>query len=222
MVDERKRLLPPRIDNSEEDNPCSACCRCSCCFVRTNNKRCSKAAVLITVALERLAFYSLSGNLVLFLNGTRYNWSSMEAANASFVFLGIACIFYFIGGITADVKCGRFKMIIIAFCVYIIGYSFFPVISNDDIINKLSNNKTHFQCSLSNNDGHYVCPFFIYLALVVVAMGTGLLRANIAPFGADQVCRIVLSICKIFDVCHILYIFFPIFIIHIYFYSMGN
>ncbi|XP_052802379.1 solute carrier family 15 member 4-like [Mya arenaria] len=185
MVDERKRLLPPRIGSSEEDPPCG-CSEC-CIPFRIENRTCSKTAVLITVALERLAFYSISGNLILFLNGTKYNWSSYAAMNASYIFLGVACIFYFIGGIAADIKFGRFKVIVFAFAVYTIGYAFFPVMSNKQIINKLSTNATEFQCNIDAMDKEkYYCPAVLYLALVIVAMGTGMLRANIAPFGADQ------------------------------------
>lgn len=183
MVDERRRLLPPRLDHTEEDAPCL------CCFGgrRCNNKTFAKGTVLATVAFERLAFYSISGNLVLFLNGTMYagghNWSSYNALKASFFFSGFACIFYFLGGIIADVKFGRFRVIIAAFIIYLTGYLLFPGLSNPSILK--TTNDTLIYC-----DGSKKCaaaaPYLVYIALAIVGAGTGILKANIAPFGADQ------------------------------------
>ncbi|XP_052261107.1 solute carrier family 15 member 4-like isoform X2 [Dreissena polymorpha] len=178
MVDERKRLLPPRINDSEEDH--SNSCLFSC-LSKYNLKCTSKTAVLVCVALERLAFYTISGNLVLFLNGTQaYNWTTSQAMTASYAFLGVACIFYFLGGVLADIILGRFWMILIAFAVYIIGYAGLPVLSRQD-----PNNLTTLNCTLNGNP-HETCPILVYVALVIIAAGTGLLRANVAPFGADQ------------------------------------
>lgn len=180
MVDERKRLLPPRLGDTEEESPCS------CCFqtTRYNNKYLAKAAVLVTVAFERLAFYSIAVNLILFLNGTQYNWSSQNAMNAAFFFFGIACIFYFIGGIIADLKFGKFRIIFFAFIIYILGYVLFPVLANPNITDRLPN-ATVLNRTGDEEDSVYSSPVFI--ALAIVGAGAGMFRANIAPFGADQV-----------------------------------
>lgn len=181
MVDERKRLLPPRLDDTEEDAPCSCCPT-----TRYRNKFLSKATVLAAVAFERLAFYSISGNLILFLNGTQYSWSSLYALDASFYFLGIACIFYFFGGILADIMFGRFRVIFAAFIIYIVGYAIFPVLSNANIANTLTNS-SYMNCSAGNSKPAAGCTALIFVGLTIVGAGTGMLRANIAPFGADQV-----------------------------------
>lgn len=179
MVDERRRLLPPVLNVPEDDRP-------PCCFARSENKTVAKATILITVALERIAFYSLSVNLILFLNGTSYNWTSTDALNASFVFLGISCIFVFAGGLLADIKFGRYRVIILALCVYLIGYVFLPVFAFSTW--KGSHNKTLFGClkETTSNTGTQQCEAQIYLVLFVIGVGTGIVRANIAPFGADQ------------------------------------
>ena len=121
MVDERRRLLPRGINHEDDfENP-----PCLCCFQRSESETRTwpKITVLIAVALERLAFYSISGNLILFLNGTNYQWSSADAMVASFFFLGISCLFYFIGGLIADMKCGRYRVICVGFFIYIIGWN---------------------------------------------------------------------------------------------------
>ena len=180
MVDERKRLLPPLLDDQEVEPPFT------CCLPRINNRTVGKTSILITLALERIAFYSLSGNLILFLNGTSYSWTSYEAVNASYVFLGISYMSVFLGGILADIKFGRFKVIFIAFIIYLLGYVFFPVISQTGVMGNILNT-TGKGTGFCNTESGTPCIALIYIALVVVGIGTGIFKANIAPFGADQV-----------------------------------
>lgn len=177
MVDERRRLIPRRLDHEDdqEDPPCL------CCFTRKDNKTLAKTGVLVSVALERLAFYSVSANLVLFLNGTAPNWSAPDAMNAVFYFLGISCIFYFLGGVIADLKFGRFRIILFSFMIYMIGYAILPAIAAI----KGHSGKNSFHCDSFGTN--HSCMAFVYVALTIVGAGTGMLRANIAPFGADQV-----------------------------------
>ncbi|KAL4223586.1 hypothetical protein ACF0H5_017056 [Mactra antiquata] len=182
MVDERRRLLPPLLSDVEEEAPCS-------CFAnrRCGSNRLARFAVLATVMFERLAFYSVSGNLILFLNGTHYDWSSYFAMDASFYFLGIACIFYFLGGILADIKFGRFRVMMVAFIVYLIGYVMFPLLSMPDFLLDHPTLMSNFSCSSSSKDGSdSLCYALVFISLTIIGAGTGLLRANIAPFGADQ------------------------------------
>ena len=44
--------------------------------------------ILLSAGLERLAFYSLAGNLVLFLTSDSIHWSPIHSVTASFIFLG--------------------------------------------------------------------------------------------------------------------------------------
>ncbi len=44
--------------------------------------------ILLSAGLERLAFYSLAGNLVLFLTSEGIHWSSTDSVTISFIFLG--------------------------------------------------------------------------------------------------------------------------------------
>lgn len=54
----------------------------------TWQKRFSIFFVLLAVGFERLAFYSLSGNLILFLTSDHIRWTSRHSLNASFIFFG--------------------------------------------------------------------------------------------------------------------------------------
>lgn len=44
--------------------------------------------ILIAVGCERLAFYSLAGNLVLFLTSDAIRWTSLHSVTASLFFFG--------------------------------------------------------------------------------------------------------------------------------------
>lgn len=44
--------------------------------------------ILLSAGFERLAFYSLAGNLVLFLISDNIQWSSTNSVTVSFIFLG--------------------------------------------------------------------------------------------------------------------------------------
>jgi hypothetical protein len=44
--------------------------------------------ILLAVGFERLAFYSLAGNLVLFLTSHVIGWTALHSVTASFFFFG--------------------------------------------------------------------------------------------------------------------------------------
>ena len=44
--------------------------------------------ILLSAGFERLAFYSLAGNLVLFLTSDHIRWSSTHSVIVSLIFLG--------------------------------------------------------------------------------------------------------------------------------------
>ncbi|ESO97977.1 hypothetical protein LOTGIDRAFT_103713 [Lottia gigantea] len=162
--------------------------------------------ILFTVILERLAFYGLSGNLVLFLNTKPYVWMSYNALTAMFYFFGISYISPLFGGWLADSIVGRFKAILVAFLIYGAGYAMLPFLApvSDDIIStteplpemclvhhdyNASYNSTPLDITSSTtyNSFEENCAWLIYIVLTVIAIGAGSVKANIAPFGADQV-----------------------------------
>ncbi|XP_076346091.1 solute carrier family 15 member 4-like [Tachypleus tridentatus] len=151
----------------------------------------SSLAVLLTVMLERIAFYSLAGNLFLFLNQNPYMWASYNSMNALFIFTGTTFVSSLFGGWLADAILGRFTAILVAFVTYLAAYSFLPVLALSK--NKVSDlfNRTN-QISLSPllvvpNKDYEPCTWLIYLLLIIIGISNGIVKANIAPFGAEQV-----------------------------------
>ncbi|XP_014670145.1 PREDICTED: solute carrier family 15 member 4-like [Priapulus caudatus] len=163
-------------------------------------KKVACAAILITEILERVAFYSLAGNLVLFLNKRPLEWVSYDASVAVLVFLGSSHLAAPLFGWIADSCLGRFWTVCLSLMVYIVGYSFLPLVASPRVdvarICSYAAWRTIFypgSTAVADVDdrgageGGPHCAWLVYFSLVIVALGSGGVKANIAPFGADQV-----------------------------------
>ena len=180
-------------------------------------------AILFTEIFERIAFYGVIGNLVLFLSASPFTWNSYNAANASMLFTGLCYMTSIFGGWLADSVLGRFKTICLFFIIYIGGYIMMPLLAYSHINvqsspiapawcagPKGSINSSFYKSPPSPdsprdqqvwaayvrrmssplNATQETCSWAVYLGLCIMAIGTGAVKANIAPFGADQVCKV--------------------------------
>ncbi len=139
--------------------------------------------ILLTVLLERVAYYSLLGNLVVYLNSV-LDWSPNNTVILTLIFTGITWLSCFIGGILGDAYFGRFGTIIIGLCCYLVGFICLPFIT---FIANPADKKDH-------NDDEAIGrkPFVVIwlcFALLLVSLGEGCFKANMSPFGADQLSR---------------------------------
>eukprot|EP00438_Fugacium_kawagutii_P027576 Skav230740 [mRNA] locus=scaffold3436:25125:26189:+ [translate_table: standard] len=129
-------------------------------------KKLPVAVILLVELCERLTYYTLAGTQKIYFQNQLLKTPSTSAAlNSVFSML---CYFWCIpGGLIAD-SVGRYKTIIAAGCVYAVGTLCvgIAVIHN-------------FQESLG--------WLFTASCLVLIAMGTGGIKPNIANFGADQI-----------------------------------
>ena len=176
--------------------------------------RLALSAILSAVTLERICFYSLTGNLVLFLNKEPFLWESYHAMNALFLFYGVTYLMSILGGWVADAWLGRFRTMVLCYLVYIIGYMVMPFLAEDSDaddwpdtseFNMTTPHKipaicgrgaTHRKDPDVNNPFADPCAWLVYTSLVVIAIGSGALRANMCPFGSDQVGHI-LCVCPV-------------------------
>ena len=69
--------------------------------------------ILSSAGFERLAFYSLAGNLVLFLTSDNIRWTPFHSVTASFIFLGTSYISALVFAWLSDGKLGRATTIVI-------------------------------------------------------------------------------------------------------------
>lgn len=145
--------------------------------------------ILISAGFERLAFYSLAGNLVLFLTSEQVRWSSVHSVTVTLIFLGTSYISALFFAWLSDGKFGRARTIILGFILYIIGYTFIVLLSTPDDYNLREK-----LCLRTNSSVKENLPFFfepcipqILSAFIVTGFGASAVQANIAIFGVEQV-----------------------------------
>ena len=94
--------------------------------------------------------------------------------------LGTCYLVPLLGGWLADTYMGRFNTIYGSLLLYVVGTLLLAVVSlKNDMLKEL----------LGRNAAHDKAARLVYfvLALVMIAFGTGGIKANVSPFGADQV-----------------------------------
>lgn len=143
------------------------------------------AALILGIELcERLATMGIAVNLVTYLIGTMHLPSS-TSANIVTDFMGTSFLLCFLGGFLADSFLGRYKTIGIFAVIQVLGTSMLAV----------STALPQLQpppCRRSSNSAH-VCEGangfqmgILYMALYLIALGTGGLKSSVSGFGSDQ------------------------------------
>lgn len=164
-------------------------------------RRLACAAILLAESLERIAFYGIISNLVLFLNNSPFYWEGTQASQASLVFMGVTYLISPFGGWLADAYLGKFLTIASSLILYLIGMLFFPFLSNESTATKVCGAMPAFlvehpECLWQNATppSDVTCPprdrycvSVVYSGLFLIALGVGTVKSNITPFGADQV-----------------------------------
>jgi peptide/histidine transporter 3/4 len=130
--------------------------------------------ILVTEMCERLTYYSIMSGLVLFCT-SHLDIKQTDATTLNQAFSGIAYIIPIIGGFISDSFAGRFKTIFGCSILYIIGTLLLPAAA----VSYESWGWTAL--TVTAKRGLFIT------GLVLVAIGTGGIKANVGPFGAEQV-----------------------------------
>ncbi|GLI71059.1 hypothetical protein VaNZ11_015975 [Volvox africanus] len=142
----------------------------------------AKKSTLLTVCpfilgnefCERLAFYGLATNLVMYIT-TVMGGDPADAAIQVSVFEGTCYLTPLIGAYLADSKWGRYKTIHIFSSIYLVGMVMLAL--------------TSWLPGLTPADGDEATwPQFgaLIASLAIIALGTGGIKPNVSAFGADQ------------------------------------
>jgi hypothetical protein len=172
---------------------------------RTRFQQNSSLVILLLVnVLERFAYYGLLCNYLLYLNKKPFYWETFNASLILFVFLGITNISGLVGGWVSDSFIGKYTTICISFVIYIIGFVAYPLLSisetslpgicsaNGSVIDWSLINITSMQRFDPNNRVNKSifaesCSWVIIFTVFMIGIGVGFVKANLGPFGADQV-----------------------------------
>uniref|UniRef100_A0A0B6ZE32 Major facilitator superfamily (MFS) profile domain-containing protein n=1 Tax=Arion vulgaris TaxID=1028688 RepID=A0A0B6ZE32_9EUPU len=130
--------------------------------------------ILVTEMCERLTYYSIVANLVLYCT-SKLNIGQTDATNINQVFSGFVYLLSILGGFISDSYAGRFLTILGSSFLYIIGAVLLPASAVD------YESWGWDGLTESAKTGMFIA------GLVFVALGTGGIKANVGPFGAEQV-----------------------------------
>ena len=133
--------------------------------------------VLLTVVLERLVFYGVVANLLIFLiNETQFNQS--VSTGIVFIFTGLSCLMSTVGGTVGDSYSGRYNAVWGSLLAYMVGIG---MICSSAIFSD--------QCDkVASHEEIYRLPAHVLclVSLFIISTGEGAYKANVTAFGGDQ------------------------------------
>ncbi|CAH1449072.1 unnamed protein product [Lactuca virosa] len=139
------------------------------------------AALILGIEIcERLSTMGIAVNLVTYLGGTMHLPSS-TSANVVTDFLGTSFLLCLLGGFLADSFLGRFKTIVIFACIQTLGTGTLALSTK---LPSLRPPPCHSNDNCEEANGFQMG--ILYLALYLIALGTGGLKSSVSGFGTDQ------------------------------------
>ncbi|KAI3724923.1 hypothetical protein L1987_64691 [Smallanthus sonchifolius] len=139
------------------------------------------AALILGIEIcERLSTMGIAVNLVTYLGGTMHLPSS-TSANVVTDFLGTSFFLGLLGGFLADTFLGRFKTIVIFASIQALGTGTLALSTK---LPSLRPPPCHSNENCEEASGFQMGV--LYLALYLIALGTGGLKSSVSGFGTDQ------------------------------------
>ncbi|XP_024967610.1 protein NRT1/ PTR FAMILY 6.2 [Cynara cardunculus var. scolymus] len=139
------------------------------------------AALILGIEIcERLSTMGIAVNLVTYLGGTMH-LSSSTSANVVTDFMGTSFLLCLLGGFLADSFLGRFRTIVIFSSIQTLGTA---VLALSTKLPQLRPPQCHSPENCKEANGFQMG--ILYLALYLIAVGTGGLKSSVSGFGTDQ------------------------------------
>lgn len=139
------------------------------------------AALILGIEIcERLSTMGIAVNLVTYLGGTMH-LSSSASANVVTDFMGTSFLLCLLGGFLADSFLGRFKTIVIFAFIQTLGTGALALSTK---LPQLRPPPCHSSENCKQANGFQMG--ILYLALYLIAVGTGGLKSSVSGFGTDQ------------------------------------
>ncbi|KAL6203362.1 hypothetical protein ACLB2K_027062 [Fragaria x ananassa] len=127
---------------------------------------------------ERLAYYGMSSNLVIYFK-THLHQSSARAAKSNSNWSGTCYLTPLLGAFLADAYLGRYKTIASFSIIYVIGMTLLTLSASVPGMKPTCVSKD--DC-YTNNGQTAAC----FIALYLIALGTGGIKPCVSSYGADQ------------------------------------
>ncbi|KAK8366256.1 hypothetical protein V6Z12_A02G109500 [Gossypium hirsutum] len=152
--------------------------------VRRSSSGCWRSASFIIVVeiAERFAYYGISSNLITYLTGPLGESTATAAAQVN-AWNGAASLLPLLGAFIADSFLGRYRTIILASLVYVLGIGLLALSATLSSISS-SGGQNADDIALSSSLQFQVILFFFSLYLVAFAQGGH--KPCVQAFGADQ------------------------------------
>ncbi|XVE94627.1 hypothetical protein REPUB_Repub02eG0025100 [Reevesia pubescens] len=135
--------------------------------------------IIINEVAERLAFFAIAVNMVAYLVFEMHQSLPSSVTHVT-DWIGAAYVLTLFGAFLADAYLGRFLTIIIFSCVYAVGMVLLTISASVDSLRPP-------QCTarpcIKANDNQSA---FLFVALALIALGTGGIKPCVSSFGADQ------------------------------------
>ncbi|XP_021892802.1 protein NRT1/ PTR FAMILY 8.1-like [Carica papaya] len=135
--------------------------------------------IIVNEVAERLAFYAIGVNLVIYLV-MEMRESIPTAAVHVTAWMGSAYVFTLLGAFMADAYLGRFKTILVFSTIYSVGMVLLTLSAAIDALRPPPCTAKPCTEITSGQRG------FLFLSLGLVAIGTGGIKPCVSSFGADQ------------------------------------
>ncbi|KAL4190486.1 hypothetical protein AMTRI_Chr07g75880 [Amborella trichopoda] len=137
---------------------------------------------------ERMAYYGIATNLVLYLTRKLHEGTVVSANNVT-NWAGTVWMTPILGAYVADAHLGRYWTFVISSVIYFLGMSLLTLVVSLPSLRPPSCKSLHIDCSAPGVEAPQASTFQIgifYFALYVLAIGTGGTKPNISTMGADQ------------------------------------
>ncbi|KAH7568237.1 hypothetical protein ACOSQ2_009566 [Xanthoceras sorbifolium] len=141
--------------------------------------------IIVVEIAERFAYYGIASNLITYLTGP-LGQSTVKAAENVNVWLGATSLLPVLGAIVADSFLGRYRTIVVASLIYVLGLGLLTLSTTFSSSNDPSDcqKKTDKIASCGSPDQCQVILFFF--SLYLVALGQSGHKPCVQAFGADQ------------------------------------
>ncbi|KAL3532343.1 hypothetical protein ACH5RR_005864 [Cinchona calisaya] len=140
------------------------------------------AALILGIEIcERLSTMGIAVNLVTYLGGTMH-LPSAASANIVTDFLGTCFLLCLLGGFLADSFLGRYKTIAVFAIIQTMGTGLLAITTKLPQLRPPLCEAAHANCKRANG----FQMGMLYLALYLIALGTGGLKSSVSGFGTDQ------------------------------------